>query len=131
MSIALWCVFSAALLHFLTKIPLIKAQASCTGGYDNNNPRQQQSSLTGWGQRALAAHQNQLESFGFFAAGVIVGTLGHAQTATLDILAVMYIIARITYWLCYMKDLATLRSLCWTVGFFSSLALLSSPSWSG
>ncbi len=35
-------------------------------GYDNKHPREQQSKLTGFGARALAAHQNCFESLPAF-----------------------------------------------------------------
>lgn len=60
MSIALWCLFIAGLLHVLSKTPLFREQSKSPQGYDNNNPREQQARLDELGQRALAAHQNQL-----------------------------------------------------------------------
>ena len=129
MSIALWCLFIAALLHVLSKMPLAKAQNECEQGYDNNNPRAQQDSLQGWGQRALAAHENQIESFPLFAAGVLVALFMQVSQGLVDQLAMAYVVARIAYLVLYLKDIATLRSVAWGVGFFSSLALLCSPAW--
>ena len=66
----------------VTKAPVALAQSKEGRGYDNRNPRVQQSRLTGFGARALAAHQNMIEAFPVFAAGVLVvlatGTLGAA-----------------------------------------------------
>lgn len=129
MSIALWCLYIAALLHVISKAPLGKAQAGSAGGYDNNNPREQQAALEGWGKRALAVHQNQVESFPLFAAGILVATVSDIGSSAIDYLAVAYIVARVAYIFCYLKELSTLRSLVWSVGFFSSLALLCSPAW--
>ena len=129
MTIALWCLFFAALLHFISKVPLAMAQAKSKGGYDNNNPREQQAALTGWGKRALAIHQNQIESFPLFAAGVLVATASGQSAPVIGYLAIAYVLARFAYIFCYLKDLATLRTLVWSVGFGSSLALMCSPAW--
>ena len=129
MSIALWCLFLAGLLHVISKAPLGKAQADSAQGYDNNNPREQQAALDGWGKRALAAHQNQIESFPLFAAGILVATVSEVGSSAIDCLAIAYIVARVGYMFCYLKDLSTLRSLVWSVGLLASLALLCSPAW--
>lgn len=129
MSIALWCLFLTGLLHMLTKIPLIKAQNATEAGYDNNNPRAQQAALTGWGSRALAAHENQIESFPLFAAGVLVATLSGSTSAFVDYLAILFVACRVIFFYLYLKDIAGIRSLVWLVGYFSTLALLLSPLW--
>jgi len=40
-------------------------------GYNNSHPREQQSKLTGFGARALTAHQNAFESLIIFAPAVL------------------------------------------------------------
>ena len=129
MSIALWCLFIAGLLHVLSKTPLFRAQSKSPQGYDNSNPREQQASLGRMGKRALAAHQNQLESFPIFAAGILVATATGMVSSAIDYLAIAYIIARVAYIFYYLNDKPTLRTLVWGVGFISSLALLCSPAW--
>lgn len=129
MSIALWCLFLAGLLHIFSKLPLSQAQLKSAKGYDNNNPREQQEALEGWGKRALAAHQNQIESFPLFAAGILIAAATGTISNIIDYLAIAYIVARILYIGCYLKNISTLRSIVWTVGFISSLALLCSPAW--
>jgi uncharacterized MAPEG superfamily protein len=129
MSIAFWCLFVAGLFHIISKVPLSKAQAECEGGYDNANPRGQQEALTGWGRRALAMHQNQIESFPLFAVGVLVAHIGGVPAETSDMLAGVYILFRVLFFVAYLKNWSTPRSLCWAVGFFSSLALMCSPAW--
>ena len=129
MSIALWCLFLAGLFHVLSKFPLARAQLYSAKGYDNNNPREQQMALEGWGKRALAAHQNQIESFPLFAAGILIATATAVTSSIVDYLAIAYVVARVAYTYCYLKDISTLRSLVWSVGLISSLALLCSPAW--
>ena len=129
MTIELWCLFFAALLHLVSKAPLGMAQAQSPGGYDNNNPREQCATLDGRGKRALAAHQNQIESFPLFAAGVLVAVLSGVTSNVVDWLAIAYIVARLLYLYFYLVDRASLRSLVWAVGYLSSAALLCSPAW--
>ncbi|MGY8834216.1 MAG: MAPEG family protein, partial [Pseudomonadales bacterium] len=117
------------LLHVLSKTPLFRAQSKSPQGYDNSNPREQQASLDGLGKRALAAHQNQLESFPIFAAGILVATATGMVSSAIDYLAIAYIVARVAYIFYYLNDRPTLRTLVWGVGFISSLALLCSPAW--
>ena len=71
MSIPFWCVFISALLIYVARMPVAKAMKE-QGGYDNHLPRQQQAQLTGFGARALAAHQNSFEAFILFAVGVLM-----------------------------------------------------------
>jgi len=130
MSIALWCLFVAALLHVGSKLPLALAQTR-DGGLDNHNPRDQQARLSGWGRRAKAAHENQIESFPLFAAGVLVATLVAKGGASIDLLAGAYVAARLIYLGLYLADLAPLRSMVWGAGYVVSLALIASPLWAG
>lgn len=127
MTLALWCLLFAGLLHVGSKAPLLWEQSKL--GYDNNNPRDQQASLEGRGKRALAAHQNQIESFPLFAAGVLVATIANVDSTLSGYLALTYIVARIIYIVFYIKDLASLRSTVWLIGFGCSMALLSTPVW--
>ena len=129
MTLALWCLFFAATLHFFSKLPLGAAQVRGEGSYDNSDPRAQQARLTGWGRRAKAAHENQIESFPLFAAGVLVATVAAPRADIVGWLALAHVVARVAYLFLYLADLAAVRSLVWTVGFFSSLALLCSPAW--
>lgn len=129
MSILLWCLFIAGLLHVVSKTPIGIAQSKLSGGYDNELPREQLAQLDDYGKRASAAHQNQIESFPLFAAGVLVALFTGTTTAAIDFLAITYIVARLLYLYAYLKNLATFRSTIWFVGFAASLALLCSPLW--
>lgn len=123
MSIPVLCLIFSALMILFTKVPVAMAMAE-DGGYDNRHPRAQQARLTGFGARALAAHQNMIEAFPVFAAGVLLalstGVTGVLATA----LALVFVIARIVYTIFYLVDFPTLRSLSWGVGFAASLGLM-------
>jgi dihydromonapterin reductase/dihydrofolate reductase len=58
-------LFIVALLPFIAKAPLVWAMHRA-GGYDNHYPRQQQSRLTGFGQRCNAAHYNCFEALAVY-----------------------------------------------------------------
>ena len=127
MSIPFWCVFISALLIFVAKIPVAKAMND-QGGYDNHLPRQQQAQLTDFGARALAAHQNCFEAFILFAVGVLMAHTTQTAGWLIDLLAIIFVITRIIYLLCYWVDLAWQRSLVWFVGLVCSLLLMISPT---
>ncbi|WP_163930832.1 MAPEG family protein [Paraferrimonas sp. SM1919] len=129
MTITLWCLFIAALLHVFSKTPLFLAMAKQRGGYNNSLPREQQKQLDDYGKRAAAAHYNQLESFPIFAAGALVCTSLGLESYFISALSCTYIISRILYLYLYVKDLASLRTLVWLCGFTSSLVLIASPLW--
>ena len=126
-AIPLICLPIALGLVYAPKIPLSMAMARAPGGYDNNTPRDQQATLTGWGKRAAAAHANGFESFAPFAAGVLATHVTGASPHWAAMFAVAYVVSRTLYTLAYLADVAPVRSLLWSVGFVSTIALLLLP----
>lgn len=124
MQIAIGCLIFSALMLVLTKVPLALEMAREGRGYDNRNPRQQQARLTGFGARALAAHQNMLEAFPIFAAGVLIALWSGATGSWLTGLSLGFVAARIGYSICYWADAATLRSVFWVAGYGASIGLM-------
>ncbi|MHC8367917.1 MAPEG family protein [Pseudomonas sp. ZT5P21] len=127
MSIPFWCVFISALLIYVARMPVAKAMKE-HGGYDNHLPRQQQAQLTGFGARAVAAHQNSIEAFILFAVAVLMAHTTQTAGWLIDSLAIIFVITRVIYLLCYWGDLAWQRSLVWFVGLVCSLLLMISPT---
>ena len=127
MSIPFWCVLISALLIFVARMPVAKAMKE-QGGYNNHLPRQQQAQLTGFGARALAAHQNSFEAFILFAVGVLMAHTTQTAGWLIDGLAIVFVLARVAYLLCYIADLAWQRSLMWLIGLLCSLLLMLSPT---
>jgi uncharacterized MAPEG superfamily protein len=124
MTIAVGSIIFAALMMMFSKAPLAIAQGRSEGGYDNNNPREQQDKLTGFGRRALASHQNSIEAFPLFAAGVLLALWAQAPMETVNMLCLAFVVSRVAYTVFYLLDVATLRSLVWAVGFVSSIWLM-------
>lgn len=96
-------LFIAMLLPFLAKAPLAFAMQKA-GGYDNHNPRAQQVSLTGFGQRANAAHYNSFEALLIYACAVFSAIALEAVDSTTVVLAWVFIVSRLAYLVCYWLD---------------------------
>jgi uncharacterized MAPEG superfamily protein len=112
MTIAYWCVLAAALIPYFT-VAVAKSKA----GFDNAAPRDWLATQEGFRKRALWAHQNMFEAFPPFAAAVLIAQTAGASQSWIDLLAVVFIVARIAYSVFYILDKPTLRSIVWTVGF--------------
>jgi uncharacterized MAPEG superfamily protein len=123
MTILIWCLFAATLLPYLAKAPVAMAMNKLDG-YDNNHPRSQQAKLTGFGARALAAHQNAFESLIIFVPAVLLAISTNTITDTITILAITHVIARIAYNVLYLLNIGVLRSIVWGVATVSSFAII-------
>jgi uncharacterized MAPEG superfamily protein len=93
------------------------------GGFDNRNPRQWLATLQGWQARANAAQQNSFEALPIFIAGVLIAERLHAMQGRIDILAGVFVVARLGYIAAYVTDRDLVRSLLWVAGLGVSIAL--------
>ena len=127
MTIAYWCVLIAAVL------PLISIGIAKAGGerYNNRYPRAWLDKQQGYRARAAAAEANSFEAFPFFAAAVVIAHLTNAPQDRLDLLAVLFVLVRIAYVVCYLADLHWIRSAVWFAGYALCLAIFTSAVWSG
>jgi uncharacterized MAPEG superfamily protein len=91
--------------------------SKATKGYDNSKPRDYLARLSGWRARANWAHQNHFEAFPPFAAGVILAEMSHAPQGRVDLLAGVFIAARVAYTAAYLGNAASVRTLIFGVGF--------------
>ena len=119
MTTALWCLMIAAVL------PIV-----CTGiakwgfeGFDNRRPREWLAKQSGWRARANAAQANSWEALAIFTAAVLTAHVVEAPQPRVDLLALVFIAARVAYIACYVADRASLRSLVWLVGLGASFGL--------
>jgi len=111
------------LLPFVAKAPVAYAMQK-SGGYNNNHPREQQSKLTGFGARALAAHQNAFESLIIFVPAILIAILTKNTGEAITQLAMIHVIARIAYNILYLMNVGILRSLIWGIGIFANFAII-------
>jgi len=119
MTIAFWCVLIAALLPYLGTI----VAKSSGERYNNRDPRAWLDRQSGLSRRADNAQKNGFEAFPFFAAAVIVAHLTQAPKERVDILAIIFIVARLGYFVCYLADWQAVRSLVWMIGFVACLTI--------
>ena len=120
MSTAYWCVLAAALLPYA-----FTWLAKFTGPrrYNNHAPRDYLDQLEGWRKRAHWAQLNSFEAFAPFAAGVIVAQQSAAPQATIDQLAVAFVVLRVVYGAFYVFDRPALRSGTWSLALACTIGL--------
>lgn len=123
MPIAFWCVLLAGVLPLAT-VAIAKASGP---GFDNHDPRGWLDRQSGRARRADMAHRNHFEAFPFFAAAVLTASYLQAPQARIDELSMVFILTRILYTVCYLTDRATLRTLCWTIGYLSVVGIFLLP----
>ncbi len=91
--------------------------------YDNSASRPQLAALQGAAQRAKWAEQNTYETLPAFIAAVIIAHLAGASQGTIDTLAVIHVVSRVLFGICYLKDWASARSLVWAISFLAIIGL--------
>ncbi|MBU3739438.1 MAG: glutathione metabolism protein [Rhodoferax sp.] len=96
------------------------------GGYDNDNPRSWLAAQTAWRARANAAQANSFEALPLFIGAVLIAHQVGVSQATLDGLAVVFVLLRLAYIACYVGGWSTLRSLVWVAGLGVCIAILLS-----
>ena len=121
LTLAYWCVLAAAVL------PYISAYIAKAGAFDlkdNKAPREWGARQAGWRARAYSSQANGFEGLPLFIGAVVIAhQLGAAQ-ATLDILALAYVVLRVIYIGVYIWGIGALRSAVWTLGFLVNIAIL-------
>lgn len=123
MTTLLICALFAVLMPYFAKVPVAVAMHKLSS-YDNKHPRAQQAKLTGFGARALAAHQNCFEALAVFAVAIAVVLGTNSVHQVTELLAVTHIVARVLYCVFYYLNLDVLRSLVWFVGLGAALAMI-------
>ncbi len=92
-------------------------------GYDNHNPRDQQARTEGAAKRGVAAHLNGFENFPPFASAMLFAFVTGVTSSTVNVLGGAYVVSRIVYNYLYVANFAAPRSLVWTLGSLSTIAL--------
>jgi uncharacterized MAPEG superfamily protein len=112
MTIALWCVLVAGILPYVATV----IAKSGRNGFDNRDPRGWLARQEGFRKRAHAAQLNAFEAFPFFAAAVIIAHVLNGPQSLVDVLALIFIAARVLHLVFYLSNQAALRSLVWFGG---------------
>lgn len=126
MSLPLWSLLIATLMVYASKIPL-NIITLRHERYDNHYLRLQHLKQQGIGHRAWASHQNMIEAYPMFAAGILVATVIGNQPMVANFCAVVFLVARVLFQVCYLADWSTARSISWAFGFGATLVLLVTP----
>jgi uncharacterized MAPEG superfamily protein len=117
------CLLAAGLMPLL-----FTAVAKLSGSrFNNRDPRAWQSRLSGFPQRAHAAHLNSFEAFPVFAVGVLFALQQQVPAAIILPWAMAFIALRLAFGLCYLLDWATPRSLVWLLALLCSVRLYLLP----
>ncbi len=125
MTIAYSCVLIMILFPYIFTF-----LAKTSSHYNNHDPRHYLEKTTGWRRRANYIQLNSFESTPAFGIAVIIAHLTHASQPLIDTFAIVFVITRIVYAICYLADKAKLRSLFWVVGFACIIGLFFVPHFS-
>ena len=114
-----------ACLLFMGLLPYFAAGIAKKGfeNFDNSMPRQWLAQQTGFRARANAAQANLFESLPLFFAAVIIASINNAPQATIDLLAIGFVIARIAFLICYLANWPTTRTIVWVAGLICVIAI--------
>lgn len=120
MTTANWCVLAAIMLPYIC---FGVARNRARRFRDNRNPRDFPNQIKGLPKRAWDAQLNSFENLPAFAAAVIIAQLAHAPQTRVDILALVWMFARIMYVLFYLTDRDKLRTAMQVFSFACVLGL--------
>ncbi len=127
MNLSYWCVLIAGVMPAAT-VAIAKWGKR---DFDNSEPRRWLEKQSGVRRRADSAHRNHFEAFPFFAAGVLVAQQLNAPQNAINMLAIAFIASRIVYTGLYLMDRATLRSICWVLGYLAVIGLFLIAAFQG
>ena len=121
LSSAIYAMVAASVLPLFTA-GLAKAQGRFKLK-DNQSPRIFQQNLTGVAARINAAQMNSYETLPVFLAAVLTAEYMVVQQPLVNYFAWAYVFLRVLYIAAYALNLATFRSIIWTLAFFCPLYL--------
>jgi uncharacterized MAPEG superfamily protein len=124
MTVAEWCVFGTLMVYLLTIVPI---KWIGFRSYNNAKPREPNFYADPIRARALAAHQNGIEAFPFFAVAVLLAEFHAAPQHRINELALLFLIVRIAYVFTYLGDRPRLRSILWNIGFMINIGIFFLP----
>ena len=118
-------VISYASVMVAGLMPMVCAGIAKFGAksYNNHDPRAWLAQQTGFRARANAAQANTFESIPFFFIAIAIAAIAQAPQDRIDLLAVIYVLARIAFIVCYVADLPKLRTAVWTIALAAIIAI--------
>lgn len=123
MTFAYFCIFFTIFLPLFCAA-YAKKKAGFSMADDNSDPRGFLAKTEGVPARANAAQQNCYETFPPFAAAVIIAhATGDAGQGIINFWAGVFVLSRLAYIYCYVADKAALRSVAFSIGLLSVIAL--------
>ncbi len=123
MTTPFWCLLVAVLLPYVWAGVGVYYKRQQFGTIDPNHPRAQSAALTDAGARANAAQLNSWEALPVFGAAVLVAHLAGADAGLSAVASLVFVASRVLHGSFYIRNLAPLRSLSFTVGFGACLWL--------
>jgi len=115
MSVILYTLLIAIVIPYLLSWVSGYCRIKQFGGYDNHNPRAQQSALEGLGARAMSAQANAWEALMMYTATCVIIFIAGIDLTSLDTIAYIFIGFRVLHAIFYLLDVALLRSLSFGV----------------
>lgn len=118
----IYLILGACLLPYVFTII-----AKFTAGFkvrDNQNPRDFLAKTSGLAARANAVQQNSFESLPLFIAAILMAEYMVVPQFMIMMLGTAYLILRIIYGICYLANIATLRSIIWFMSMACPIYLL-------
>jgi uncharacterized MAPEG superfamily protein len=123
MTLPFWCVFIGGLLPYVWAGASGALRKKEFGKADNNHPRIQQQQATGAAARAVGAERNAWEALMLFAPAVIAAHLFNPGSTLAPTLCFAWVGLRVLHGVLYLANLATFRSLTFSVAAGCSGAL--------
>ncbi len=128
MTFAIGCVLAAATLPYvflmLSGVPSATERARWGREYNHQRGRDSLEKLTGWRQRAHWAQMNGHEAFAPFAAAMILAAITHVSEGQLHLWGALFFAGRLLHGAFYLADRGVLRTLAWSLGATSTVALM-------
>ena len=125
MTTPFWCLFAALFFPYILNGITVYFKVKQLGSVDNRHPRLQATQLEGAGARAWAAQQNAWEALLVFGPAVIVAHLAGADPDASSMTCFVFLGARVLHAICYIANLAPLRTLMFAVGTICCLRLFA------
>ncbi|EDQ87876.1 uncharacterized protein MONBRDRAFT_33132 [Monosiga brevicollis MX1] len=117
------CLFLALVLIYVpSTIKAIWINRNVDGGVNNIHPRKQLDLLASWGLRAYGAHQNSLETFPAFVAGIYAAQVQNADETATDVLCILFVVFRVLYIIVYLINTNACMAALRTILFVLSMA---------